>query len=388
MMADTKLKQQSPYRYDIVGSFLRPEALKQAREDFEQGNISAEELKEVEDQAIIDLIKKQEEVGLNAVTDGEFRRSWWHLDFFWGLNGVTKAASDKGYQFKDKETRAETARLTGKLGGKNHPFVEHFRFAKEHAKEDTEVKLTIPAPAQFWAELARPENEASTKEIYSTTEALVDGIISAYREAISEFYAAGVKTLQIDDCTWGMLAAGTPMTNGIPEKVANKEHARAEKEAEEQKRLFVTLNNAIIDNQPQDLVINTHICRGNYQSTWSSSGGYDNVSSPLFDQENVNAYYLEYDSDRAGGFSPLANVTAGKKVVLGLVTSKSGSLENREDIIARIREASQFVPLENLCLSPQCGFASTEEGNILTEEQQWNKIRFIKDIAQEVWKDA
>ncbi|MCF1676823.1 MAG: 5-methyltetrahydropteroyltriglutamate--homocysteine S-methyltransferase, partial [Tetragenococcus halophilus] len=334
------------------------------------------------------LIKKQEEVGLNAVTDGEFRRSWWHLDFFWGLNGVTKAASDKGYQFKDKETRAETARLTGKLGGKNHPFVEHFRFAKEHAKEDTEVKLTIPAPAQFWAELARPENEASTKEIYSTTEALVDGIISAYREAISEFYAAGVKTLQIDDCTWGMLAAGTPMTNGIPEKVANKEHARAEKEAEEQKRLFVTLNNAIIDNQPQDLVINTHICRGNYQSTWSSSGGYDNVSSPLFDQENVNAYYLEYDSDRAGGFSPLANVTAGKKVVLGLVTSKSGSLENREDIIARIREASQFVPLENLCLSPQCGFASTEEGNILTEEQQWNKIRFIKDIAQEVWKDA
>lgn len=387
IMANTKLKQQSPYRYDIVGSFLRPEALKKAREDYEQGNISAKQLKEVEDQAIVDLIRKQEEVGLNAVTDGEFRRSWWHLDFFWGLNGVKKADSDNGYQFKDRETRAETARLTGKLGGKNHPFVEHFRFTRKHAAKNTEVKLTIPAPAQFWAELARPENEETTKAVYPTTEALFDGIVTAYREAISEFYAAGVRTLQIDDCTWGMLAAGVPMTNGIPEKVAEEELARAEQQAQQQKQLFVDLNNAVIANQPDDLVINTHICRGNYQSTWSSSGGYDNVASPLFDQENVNAYYLEYDSDRAGGFEPLANVTQGKKVVLGLVTSKSGSLENREDIIERINEASQFVPLENLCLSPQCGFASTEEGNILTEEQQWNKLRFIKEIAEEIWNE-
>jgi len=375
----SKTTDRAPHRYDVVGSFLRPSSIKEAREKYENGQISKDGLKHVEDEEIINLIRKQEELGLKTITDGEFRRSWWHLDFFWGLQGVEKVYVDKGYTFENVETRAESARIHSKLSGKNHPFVEHFKFTQEHASEETEVKQTIPAPAQFIQEVRRPEHWESLKHIYPTLAVLVDETVKAYKEVIQELYDAGARTIQFDDCTWGVLVGE------YPEEFIDGERKTEEENRNELKELFVNVNNRVIDRLPEDLTINTHICRGNYQSTWSGAGGYDNVADPLFTRENVNTYYLEYDSDRAGTFEPLKYISNGKKVVLGLITSKSGNLENKDEVMARIKEASQYVPLEDLHLSPQCGFASTEEGNILTEEQQWNKLLFIKKIAEEVW---
>lgn len=374
-----KTTHKSPYRYDIVGSFLRPDSIKEARQSYAKGETSKEVLKQTEDEAIIDLIYKQEKIGLKAVTDGEFRRSWWHLDFFWGLQGVEKVYLGKGYSFENVETRAESAKIVGKLSGKNHPFIEHFKFTRAHASEETEVKQAIPAPAQFIQEVRRPENLESLQQVYSTLSELVDETVKAYKEVIKELYEAGVRTIQFDDCTWGVLVGE------YPEEFTDAEKKNKEQNRNELKELFLAVNNRVINGLPEDLTVNTHICRGNYKSTWAASGGYDNVADPLFTKEKVNAYYLEYDSDRAGNFEPLKYVAEDKKVVLGLITSKSGKLENKEDIIERIKEASQYISLENLHLSPQCGFASTEEGNILTEEHQWNKIQFIKEIAEEVW---
>ncbi|MBU5365902.1 5-methyltetrahydropteroyltriglutamate--homocysteine S-methyltransferase [Enterococcus devriesei] len=370
----------SPFRYDIVGSFLRPEKLKAARKDFEAGKLSQAELTAVEDEAIIALIEKQEAAGLKAVTDGEFRRSWWHLDFFWGLNGAAYKDATHGYHFDAEETRAETATLTGKLDGKNHPFVEHFKFVKTHAKDGSEVRQTIPAPAQFYKELLRPENQPEVLAVYPEKADLISDIVKAYQETINELYDAGLHVLQLDDCTWGMLVANLP--EGVVTDGQSEEEVR-----EVLKKELLDINNRVLAGLPEDLIVNTHVCRGNYHSTWSAAGGYDLVASPLFNQENVHAYYLEYDSDRAGGFAPLAKVSPDKLVVLGLVTSKTGELEERDAIITRINEAAEYIDLDRLALSPQCGFASTEEGNILTEEQQWNKIALIKSIAEEVWQE-
>ncbi|AVK60983.1 5-methyltetrahydropteroyltriglutamate--homocysteine methyltransferase [Lactobacillus sp. CBA3605] len=370
----------SPFRYDTVGSFLRPQALKTARAQFAQGTITAKQLTAVEDQAIVTLIKQQEAAGLKAVTDGEFRRSWWHLDFFWGLQGITKKTLDQGYVFHDEETRAESATVTGKLSGANHPFVDHFKFVQAHVSAGIQVKQTLPAPAQCLAELQRPENIAALRRVYATDEAVVADLAAAYHQVLLALYAAGARTIQLDDCTWGMLAGNH--AKGAETGAVSK---RNDAVLTENKQLYLTVNNAAIQDLPADLTINTHICRGNYHSTWASAGGYDTVADPLFNHENVHAYYLEYDSDRAGGFEPLQLVSADKLVVLGLITSKSGELEARQTIIDRIHEAAKYVPLERLCLSTQCGFASTEEGNVLTEAQQWAKIALVKSIATEVW---
>lgn len=366
---------QSPFRYDIVGSFLRPQALKQARAQFQADKISAADLTAVEDQAIIDLVNKEVKAGLHAVTDGEFRRSWWHLDFFWGLEGVQKAAADTGYHFHDEVTRAETVKLTGKISGHNHPFVQHFKFTAAHTPAGIQVKQTIPAPSQFLAELLRQPQQSQVEQFYPNQDELLADIAQAYQQVISDLYAAGCRTIQLDDCTWGALA----------DWQAHPEHLTAPVDIPELKQTYVQLNNAAFVDKPADLTINTHICRGNYHSTWSYSGGYQSVADPLFSQENVQAYYLEYDSQRAGDFSPLKLLTPKKYVVLGLVTSKSGQLEDRTTLINRIQEASQYVDLDYLAISPQCGFASTEEGNILTEDQQWSKIQLLQDVAQEVW---
>lgn len=368
----------APFRYDTVGSFLRPAALKQARAEFEAGKITREDLTKVEDNAIIELIKKQEAAGLKAVSDGEFRRSWWHLDFFWGLNGISYKDASHGYTFDGKETRAETATVTGKISGENHPFVEHFKFVQAHKAADVEVKQTIPAPAQFFKELLRPENQAEVAAVYPSQADLIADIVKAYKQVIAEFYAAGARVLQLDDCTWGMLVAKLP--EGVVAKGRDEEEVRTEL-----KQQLLEINNAVLADLPADLTVNTHVCRGNYNSHWSASGAYDRVADPLFSEENVTAYYLEYDSDRSGGFEPLAKVTPGKYVVLGLITSKTGELEDRQLIIDRIHEAAKYVDLDHLALSPQCGFASTEEGNVLTEEQQWDKIALVKSIAEEIW---
>lgn len=369
----------SPFRYDVVGSFLRPQQLKDARAQFAQGQISRDDLTQVEDQCIIDLIKKEEAVGLHAVTDGEFRRSWWHLDFLWGLQGVEKAQAEEGYVFHDEISRAETAKVVGKVSGENHPFVQHFKFTQAHVSAGTQVKQTIPSPAQALAEFERPENLAGIKQFYGSLDDFCADLVKAYNQVIGDLYRAGCRTLQLDDCTWGALADWHEHPEHIPAYGIDAAALDRNKEA------FVEINNAVLRGLPADLTVNTHVCRGNYHSTWSNAGGYDYVADPLLTRERVNAFYLEYDSERAGGFEPLAQVPDNKYVVVGLVTSKSGQLEDKAAIIRRLEEAAKFHPLDKLCLSPQCGFSSTEEGNILTEEQQWNKVRFIKEIAEEVW---
>lgn len=368
----------SPFRYDIVGSFLRPQELKDARAKFAKGEISQADLTAVEDKCIIDLIKKEEAAGLKAVTDGEFRRSYWHLDFFWGLQGVKHVNLKHGYFFHAEETRNDSVQVEGKISGKNHPFVNYFKFVRDHVSRGTQVKQTIPAPAQFLEELIRPENQASVKNAYESLDDLDHDVAAAYHQVIEDLYAAGCRTLQLDDCTWGI-----SVNNFANLKKKDPNADTSELKALQER--FLRVNNEAIVNLPADLTINTHVCRGNYHSTWAAAGGYGPVADTLFAQENVNAFYLEYDSDRAGGFEPLAKVPDEKYVVLGLITSKNGELEDKEAIINRIKEAAKFHPLDHLCLSPQCGFASTEEGNILTEEQQWKKVTLVKEIAEEVW---
>ena len=287
---------------------------------------------------------------------------------------------ERGYLFHGIETKADTAVLKEPINGKNHPFVKHFEFLRDLVKEeDVIVKFTIPSPSQFYFELIRtPEHVAAWEAVYPTTDELFEAIIKAYSEVIQDLYDAGLKTLQLDDCTWGAL-----VDDGFTKRF------REERPLEEVRREFAAralrLNNGVIANAPKDLVINTHVCRGNFHSTWISQGGYNKVEDELLGGENVNAYYLEFDTDRAGDFKPLAKVGTEKKVVLGLLTSKFADLENKDEIIARIKEASQYVPLENLYLSTQCGFASTEEGNVIKEEDQWKKIALITEIAREVW---
>ncbi|MBS6498767.1 5-methyltetrahydropteroyltriglutamate--homocysteine S-methyltransferase [Slackia sp.] len=368
----------APFRCDIVGSFLRPDVLKQARADFNAGVIDASQLKTVEDVAIRDLVAKQKAAGLKVVTDGEFRRSYWHLDFMWGLQGIERRTSREGYMFHDEETTADTAVVTGSISGENHPFVEHFKFVKALAGDDHVARQTIPAPIQTFSEVTLDRcdgQQESLRGVYATDEELADAIAAAYRQVIADLYAAGCRNIQFDDCTWGIycdtdFVAKTGMQAVDIQKVSE---------------LGVALNNAAIEGAPEDLVINTHVCRGNYHSTYAFEGGYDPVAPYLFAHENVNAFYLEFDTPRAGGFEPLAHVADGKKVVLGLITSKQPGLEDKEVVKARIKEASKYVPLENLYLSPQCGFASCEIGNKLTEEEQWAKIALIQEIAAEVW---
>ena len=362
----------APFRADIVGSFLRPQAVKDARAAYAAGTLDAAGLKAVEDEAIRDLVDKQKSAGLQVITDGEFRRSYWHLDFMWGLNGIERRTSRTGYMFHDEETTADTAVVTGPISGENHPFVEHFKFVKALEGEGQVARQTIPAPIQTFSEVT----QESLRAVYKTDEELADAIAAAYRTVIADLYAAGCRNIQFDDCTWGIycdtdFVAKTGMSPVDLQKVSE---------------LGVALNNAAIADKPDDLVINTHVCRGNYHSTYAFEGGYDPIAPYLFANENVDAFYLEFDTPRAGGFEPLKYVAPGKKVVLGLVTTKAAELENEDVIVERIREAAKYVPLENLYLSPQCGFASCEIGNKLTEDEQWAKIALVKRIAERVWK--
>ncbi len=365
----------APFRYDIVGSFLRPQAIKKAREDFAKGEITQAELSGIEDEEIRKLVAKQKELGLKSVTDGEFRRSYWHLDFFWGFDGIEHTIPEHGYFFHGEETRADSARLSGKIRFTDHPFLAHYRFLKEAAGEDVLARQTIPSPAQLFAELVRGENEKAVVEYYPNREELFEDISKAYHDIILAFYNLGCRNLQLDDCTWGMLC-----DRDFWSLMAGEGY-----DAEELKELYLRLNNEAIKDLPSDLTVTTHVCRGNYHSTWACSGGYDSVAEPLLGRENVSAYYLEYDTDRAGDFTPLKEVSGEKLVVLGLVSSKTGTLEDKKQIIARINEAARYIPLDRMALSPQCGFASTEEGNILTEDEQWKKLSFIKEIAEEIW---
>ena len=368
--------QKAPFRLDHVGSFLRPERLKEARAKFNDGEITVEELERVENEEIIALIEKEKELGLKSVTDGEFRRAFWHLDFLENLDGVELVEVDHfSVQFKDKDVKPKTLRIVGKVDfSENHPFVKHFKFLKEHAG-DTPVKLTIPSPSMLHLITQVREKNYVPIERYKDNEALFyDDVVKAYRKALQCFYDLGCRNIQLDDTSWGEFCA-------LDKREAYEARGF---DLEKIARDYVDVLNRVIEWKPEDLVVNMHICRGNFRSTWFSSGGYEPVAKTLFGHCRVDGFFLEYDSDRAGDFTPLRYIK-NQKVVLGLITSKSGDLEDKGEVIARIKEASQYVPLEQLCLSPQCGFSSTEEGNILTIEAQWDKLKLIDEIVHEVW---
>ena len=369
----------APQRYDIVGSFLRPAYLRQARAAFERGQLSADELKAAEDKAILDLIAKEKAAGLRVITDGEFRRLTWHLDFMWDITGVARVKSESGNTtFEGEAAAIDNVAIEGKLSIENHPFIDHFRFVKAQEDENTVAKLTIPAPGQFYALFTGAEQLENTLSHYGTVEAFADDVVAAYSQFVTDFYAAGGRNLQLDDCTWGGFVN--------PEKARLLTGLATDEELQAYMELLVSINNRVIASAPaDDLVINTHVCRGNYHSTYFSSGAYDTVANPLFSTQDVDAFYLEFDDERSGGFEPLSQVAPGKKVVLGLITTKRPELEDKAAVIARIHEAEKYVPLENLYLSPQCGFASCEVGNKLTEEQQWAKVALVREIAEEVW---
>lgn len=361
-----------PFRADQVGSFLRTPAIKDARARHESGDLDAAGLKAVEDAEIVDLIRAQEAAGLQLATDGEFRRSWWHFDFIGLLEGVEIVEIDHGIQFQGVQTKPRSPAVVGKIGfPADHPFLDHFRFLAAHTS--VTPKMTIPSPTVLhW----RAEASGIDPEFYADRDALLDDLAAAYRTAVQAFYDAGCRYLQFDDTTWAYLCSQAEIEKAAERGV----------DVERLGEKYVKLINDSIRDKPADMVITTHVCRGNFKSTWISSGGYEPVAEHLLAGCDYDGYFLEYDTERAGGFEPLRFLPEGDKVVvLGLITSKSGDLEDPDDVKKRIAEAQQFVRLEQLALSPQCGFASTEEGNVLTEAQQWAKMREIVDLAHEVW---
>lgn len=368
-------KIKSPYRYDFVGSFLRPENLKQARKDFKAGKITSEQLTAIEDEAIRSLVAKQKAAGYHIITDGEYRREYWHLDFMWGLEGVGHEQTGSGVQFSGELAALEDTFLTGKVKAAPHPFVEYFKFLKQFEDEETVAKYTIPAPAQTFQQMIVPQNYQNTRKFYPTNEELINDIGLAYQDVIKQFYEAGCRNLQFDDCTWGAIVGDA----------AKQRYKSLGIDIENVKKQLLAVNNLALENKPADMTITSHICRGNYHSTFFTSGPYDSIADYVFAQEKVDALLLEYDDARSGGFAPLAKVSPDKKVVLGLITSKKPDLEDKEAVIARIHQAAEYIPLDRLCLSPQCGFASCEIGNKLTEEEQWAKLALVKEIAEEVW---
>ena len=359
-----------PFRADHVGSLLRPAALKEARAKRERNEISVDALRAVEDREIEKVISKQEEIGLKLATDGEFRRSWWHFDFFRGLDGISFYQMD-AIQFHGVQTKAEGIKITGKLGFSGHPMLEHFKFLKRHTR--VTPKMTIPAPSTLHFRQGRA---LISKEVYPTLNSFFDDLAAAYRAAIRAFYEAGCRYLQLDDTAWSMVCDPSER---------EKSKGRGDDPDTLPKR-YARLTNAALEGKPADMAITMHSCRGNFRSTFIASGGYEFIAEQLLGNTGLDGYFLEYDSERAGGFEPLRFFPKGKKqIVLGLVTSKSGALEKKDDIKRRIDEATKYVALDQLCLSPQCGFASTEEGNVLAEDEQWAKLRMIVEIANEVW---
>lgn len=367
-----------PLKADHVGSLLRSEPLKQARKAFEHNEITQQQLTEIEDREIRNIVQKQIDIGFKAITDGEFRRMFWSHDFFAGLDGIEFKELEHGFEFSDGvKTKALAYEITGKIKFNHHYMVEHFRFLKKAVDElgdGTQVaKFAIPAPSVI---MYRYVNERE-KEIYPKAEDLFQDLGIAYREMVNALYEAGCRYLQFDDTTLTTFA--DPAFSSM---MVNTTGLSLEALLD----LFVETTNYALQDKPEDLITSVHLCRGNFRSKhMHADGGYEFVA-PVFDRLNYDAFFLEYDDERSGGFEPLKEVKRRDvEIVLGLVTSKFPELEDPEMIQARIREASRFLPLENLAISPQCGFASTEEGNELTEEEQWNKLAHVVSIAANTW---
>ena len=364
-----------PFRADEVGSLLRPQRIKEARASSRRARSRRRSLRKIEDSEIEKVVHKQASIGLKLATDGEFRRSWWHFDFLAKLTGCELFHPDTGIQFAGVQTRREAVRVIGKIDfPDNHPMLAHFRFLKKFADQaHVTAKMTIPSPAVLHF---RGGRKAISKEAYPDLDAFFEDLGKTYRKAVKAFYDAGCRYLQFDDTVWAYLCS---------QEELQKSRERGDN-PDGLQEIYARVINYAIAEKPADMTITTHVCRGNFRSTWISSGGYEPVAETMLAGANYDGYFLEYDTERAGGFEPLRFLPKGNKVVVvGLITSKFGELEKKDDIKRRLEEASKFAPLEQLALSPQCGFASTEEGNILSEDEQWAKLRLAVDIANEVW---
>ncbi len=360
-----------PFRADHVGSLLRPHALKEARAKHEAGTMSAAELAAVEDRAIEDVIKKQEGVRLKSITDGELRRASWNYDFLGELPGAEVYLGERKIKFQGPQPRPKMVRVIGRMGGfTGHPMIEHFKFVQARTKAT--AKMTIPSPSSMHFRYGR---DAVPVSIYPEMDEFYSDLGTTYRKAVRAFADAGCRYLQIDEVNFAYLC----------DPSLRKVVADRGEDPDKLPHTYADMLNAAVSDIPPDMVITMHLCRGNFRSTFVASGGYEPVAEILFNKVNVHGYFMEYDSDRAGGFEPLRFVPKGKTVVLGIVTSKSGVLESTDTLKRRIDEAAKFIALDQLCLSPQCGFASTEEGNELAEGEQWAKLEMIVKLADEVW---
>jgi len=364
-----------PFRADHVGSLLRPPELLKAREDFAASRISAKELREVEDEAIRDAVKMQEDAGLRSVTDGEFRRASWHMDFIYQLGGVNKAPGDLKVEFRNERGRIEftpaALKVEEKVGLEHTIFGEDFEYLKEQVTTAM-PKLTIPSPSMVHY---RGGRAAIDEGLYPDLEPFWADLADAYAEEVRRLADLGCTYLQFDDTSLAYL--NDPRQREYIASLGG--------DAEHQHETYIRNINRALKGRPEGMAVTTHMCRGNFRSSWAAEGGYDFVAEALFGELDVDGFFLEYDDARSGGFEPLRFVPEGKMVVLGLVTTKRGELEDKDVLKRRIEEASRFVPLEQLCLSPQCGFSSTVEGNDLTHDQQLAKLRLIVETAQEVW---
>ena len=365
---------QPPFRADHVGSLLRPAAVRDARIAREKAMLSAEALKEIEDRAIERVILRQEAIGLKAVTDGEFRRAMWHFDFLERLDGVESFTAPQGIQFQGGvQTKPKGLRVVGKLGFSGHPMVEHFAFVHAHAKAMS--KMTIPSPSVLHFRGGRKAVDAN---VYPQMEDFYRDLGDAYGKAVRAFADAGCRYLQLDETNLAYLC-DTEQRRMLAERGDDPERLP---------QVYADMINRAVAGRPKDMRIAMHLCRGNFRSSWIAQGGYEPVAEILFNGIDVDGYFMEYDSERAGGFEPLRFVPKHKTVVLGIVTSKSGTLESKDDLKRRIETATKHIAVEQLCLSPQCGFASTEEGNVLAEDEQWAKLGRIVEVAREVWGSA
>jgi 5-methyltetrahydropteroyltriglutamate--homocysteine methyltransferase len=360
-----------PFRADHVGSLLRTAHLREARGKRERGEIDADALRAIEDHEITALIRKQEDVGLASITDGEYRRASWQTDFLVGLDGVESYQGERKFKFQGPQPRPILLRLKDKLGGfSGHPMIEHFRFLAKHTKATP--KMTIPSPSTLHFRFGR---EAVPQTLYPAMEDFYRDLGITYRKVVRAFADAGCRYLQLDEVNLAYLC-----------DPALRDQVRARGDDPATLPLtYAGMINAAMSDIPVDMAITMHLCRGNFRSTFVASGGYEPIAEMLFNTIKVHGYFMEFDSARAGGFEPLRFVPKGKHVVLGLVTSKAGTLESRDELKRRIDEAARFVDIDQLCLSPQCGFASTEEGNTLAEDEQWAKLAMIVELAEEIW---
>jgi 5-methyltetrahydropteroyltriglutamate--homocysteine methyltransferase len=364
-----------PFRADHVGSLLRPPELLQAREDFKEGRIDADELRGIEDEAIRDVVRKQEDVGLQSATDGEFRRASWHMDFIYRLGGINPAADHITVRFRNAEGTIEftpaALHVEERVALREPIFADDFRFVQEAVTAAT-PKLTIPSPSMVHY---RGGRAAVDEDVYPDMDDFWSDLTTAYADEVRALGELGCTYLQFDDTSLAYL--------NDPRQRAHI--AEMGGDAEHQHETYISHINEALAGRPEGMTVTTHMCRGNFRSSWVAEGGYDFVAEALFNDLDVDGFFMEWDDARSGGFEPLRFVPKGKYVVLGLVTTKRGDLETREDLERRIEEASRYVDLDQLCLSPQCGFSSTSEGNALTEEQQWDKLRLIVDTAHSVW---